>query len=74
MHTIPLIGNDALLTWVQTLTGLDTDRIREAARRVVRWGIPHLSQELLSRPSVDNAVAVVHLSEAVQALSTAGVP
>jgi hypothetical protein len=74
MDPIPLIANDALLTWVETLTGLDKGRICESARRVADWDIRSLNQELLAVPNLDNAVAVFRLSEAFESLRAAGVP
>ena len=74
MKNSPLADDDFLLSWVETLTGQQKERVREAAHHVASWAIPHVTSELLERPSIDNAIAALNLSSSVQALAQAGVP
>ena len=74
MTSSPLSDDDFMLTWADMLTGQEKERIREAAHRVASWAISHVTNELLERPSIDNAIATLNLSSSVQALTQAGVP
>lgn len=66
--------DDELLRWVETLTSLPPDRVREAWARVESWKIAHVIREFEFRPTLDSAVAVTLLAEGIQELRAAGVP
>jgi hypothetical protein len=71
---LPSAYDDLLLDWVLKLTGVEPGRVRDAVDRVAKWKIGHVSRLLIDRPSVDSAVAVTLLAEALAALTTMSVP
>jgi hypothetical protein len=62
-----------LLTWVERLTGLNQERVHSAITSLGRLDIKPIERELLSRPSIDTAVALTLLDEALDELQRARV-
>jgi hypothetical protein len=71
---LPSTYDDQLLAWVERLTGVGSDRVRDAVSRAARWKIGHVNRVLIHRPSIDGAVAVTLLTEALVSLTTKNVP
>ena len=69
-----MIYDNSFLDWVEKLTGLESSRVDDAIQKVQSWGIGHINHELLSISSIDNAVALTLLSEAIEELRCFDIP
>jgi hypothetical protein len=64
---------DYVLNATRKLTGLDPERVREAAQKIEALGIAHLTETLVNAPTIDAAVAAVFLDESLDGLMGRGI-
>src|SRR3954454_3431781 len=62
-----------LVPWVERLTGLETERVRDSIAEVQSWRLPQLEEHLLAQPDLDTLVATALLTEAIADLVDQGV-
>lgn len=63
-----------LLPWVYRMTGLEEERVRDAAAKISGWPIPKLAARFGCPMSIDDAVRTVLLVEDVELLVSRDVP
>jgi hypothetical protein len=69
-----MLDNEVIFHWLEILMGIEPERARRAIRTIESWGIESVTRELVSEATIDNALAAMRLSEAVDELTKAGVP